>query len=165
VFNPMSNIDFLSIPIGRYIQNTIEFGKRCTPPPRIFSVNYFLKDKNGEWVNHKNDKAIWLKWMDLRVHDEVHVLKTPTGFIPLYEDVQRLFRTVLQKRYSKEDYIKQFTVRIPGNLAKIARMNEIFRERVKDTPAVLFTVLDEQQERLLAAQQQYGDYISPFDLL
>ncbi|MCJ7665635.1 MAG: phosphoenolpyruvate carboxykinase (GTP), partial [Actinobacteria bacterium] len=44
-FNPMSNIDFLSIPIGKYIEINIDFGEKLERAPAIFSVNYFLKDR------------------------------------------------------------------------------------------------------------------------
>jgi len=161
VFNPMSNIDFLSIPIGKYIQNNLDFGKKLKIAPKIFSVNYFLRGKNGNWLNHKNDKAVWLKWMDLRVNKEVDAIKTPTGFIPLYKDLKQLFKNVLNKDYSENDYIDQFTVRIPENLSKIERMMEIFKARVHDTPDIVFKVLEEQQKRLLAAKEKYGDYIKP----
>jgi phosphoenolpyruvate carboxykinase (GTP) len=161
VFNPMSNIDFLSIAIGRYIQNNLDFGAALPHPPRIFTVNYFLKDRNGVWLNEKNDKAVWLKWMELRVNDDAEALSTPTGHIPLYSDLKKLFNTVLHKQYTREEYIKQFTVRISENLAKINRMETLFRTRILDTPAVVFTVLKEQQKRLIDAQHRYGDYISP----
>ena len=164
-FNPMSNIDFLSIPIGRYVEDNLRFGKNINNPPKVFSVNYFLRDKKGSWLNHKNDKAIWLKWMELRVNNDVDAIKTPTGLIPKYEDLKSLFKQILNKTYSNEDYIKQFTIRIPENLSKIERMKEIFTRRVKDTPEILFKVLDEQKERLLQAQKKYGDYISPDKLL
>lgn len=165
VFNPMSNIDFLSIPIGKYIENNIRFGSKFKNPPIIFSVNYFLRDKNGNWLNHKNDKAIWLKWMELRVHNDVDVIKTPTGYIPLYKDLKLLFKQILNKIYTREEYIKQFLIRIPENLCKIERMKEIFTTRVQDTPEILFKVLNEQEERLLITQKKYGDYISPIILL
>lgn len=87
VFNPMSNLDFLSIPIGHYIQDNLNFGKKVKNPPKIFSVNYFLRDKDGNWLNHKNDKAVWLKWMELRVNKEVDAIRTPTGYIPFYKDL------------------------------------------------------------------------------
>lgn len=161
VFNPMSNIDFLSIPIGRYIQGNLKFGNNMNNPPSVFSVNYFLSDKNGKWLNHKNDKAVWLKWMELRVNNEVESIKTPTGYMPLYEDLKQLFKQVLNKDYTEDDYIKQFTVRIPENLSKIERMKEIFTKRVHDTPDIVFKVLDEQKQRLIDAQKKYGDYILP----
>lgn len=95
VFNPMSNLDFLSIPIGRYIEDNLNFGADLKKPPPIFSVNYFLKNSTGRFMNDKNDKMVWLKWMELRTHKEVDAIKTPTGFIPRYEDLKRLFKEVL----------------------------------------------------------------------
>ncbi|MBU1863884.1 MAG: phosphoenolpyruvate carboxykinase (GTP) [Candidatus Omnitrophica bacterium] len=161
VFNPMSNIDFLSIPIGRYIRDNLKFGEKIKNPPRIFGVNYFLKDRDGQWLNDKNDKAIWLKWMELRVTDEVDAIRTPTGYIPTYQDLKVLFTRVLHKTYPKKEYIKQFTIRSSENLAKINRMMTIYQTRVLDTPEIVFTVLKEQQKRLIDAQAQYGNYISP----
>lgn len=161
VFNPMSNIDFLSIPIGRYIQNNLDFGASLPHPPCIFSVNYFLKQRNGSWLNDKNDKAIWLKWMELRVNKDADALTTPTGYIPLYLDLKKLFAQVLHKQYPREDYIKQFTIRIKENLEKIKRMETIFRTRIFDTPGTVFTILKEQHDRLIDEQQRFGDYISP----
>ena len=161
VFNPMSNIDFLSIPIGRYIQNNFDLGKKLQQSPRIFSVNYFLKDKNGSWLNEKNDKAIWLKWMELRVNNEADALRTPTGYIPTYSDLKKLCNELLHKHYSQQDYNKQFMIRINENLTKITRMMNIFNTRILDTPPIVFTVLDEQEKRLIEAQRTFGNYITP----
>jgi phosphoenolpyruvate carboxykinase (GTP) len=161
VFNPMSNIDFLSIPIGKYIQNNLDFGARLSTQPRVFSVNYFLKDRQGNWLNEKNDKEIWLKWMERRVSGEVDAIRTPTGFIPHFDDLQMLFSEVLDTQYGKREYIQQFTTRIPENIAKMQRMEVIFRTRILDTPPVVFTVLKDQEKRLMAAQQKHGEYISP----
>jgi len=165
VFNPMSNLDFLSTPIGKYVQNNLNFGNKVKNPPKIFSVNYFLRNKeNGKWLNHKNDKSIWLKWMEKRVNGEVEAIKTPTGYIPKYEDLKQIFKKVLNKEYTKEDYNNQFMIRIPENLSKIERMENIFNTRVLDTPKILFDVLNEQKERLIEVQKKYGDYIKPDDI-
>ncbi len=159
--NPMSNLDFLSIPIGRYIQIHLDFGAKLNNPPSIYSVNYFLRDAEGNFTNDKTDKAVWLKWMELRSHHEVEAIITPTGSIPKYEDLNRLFREVLSKDYPKEDYIKQFSTRVTENLAKIERVQEFYKTKVADTPQILFEVLEEQRQRLIEAQEKYGDYISP----
>ncbi len=162
-FNPMSNLDFLSLPIGKYVQNNLDFGKQVDNPPRIFAVNYFLKDQDGNWLNDKNDKKVWLKWMDLKVNGEAEGIETPTGYIPRYQDLRKLVKQVFERDYSREDYIRQFTIRIPENLAKMDRMVKIFRERVADTPDKVFVHIEEQKNRLTEARGKLGDYISPFD--
>ena len=161
VFNPMSNLDFLSITIGRYINDNLNFGAGLKTPPRIFSVNYFLKDSDGEFMNCRKDKRVWLKWMELRVHGDVGAIKTPTGFIPRYQDLKKLFKEILNKDYLEEDYVKQFTARIPENLAKVDRLIKIYKERVLDTPQIIFEIFEEVRRDLKDAQAKYGDYIPP----
>jgi phosphoenolpyruvate carboxykinase (GTP) len=99
--------------------------------------------------------------MELRVHNEVGALKTPTGYIPKFEDLKKLFKQVLNKNYTKEDYIKQFTIRVPENLAKIERVSRFYQENVTDTPLELFGILYLQRQRLSEAKEKYGEYISP----
>ncbi|MCX6338985.1 MAG: phosphoenolpyruvate carboxykinase (GTP) [Candidatus Aureabacteria bacterium] len=160
-FNPMSNLDFLSIQIGKYIRTNLDFSSGLKTPPQIFSVNYFIKGKDGKFLNKKTDKRVWYKWMELRVHGDVEAIRTPTGLIPRYEDLEKLFAQVLKEGYAGKDYMAQFTVRIPENLAKIDRIEEIYRTVVQDTPEILFTVLEEQKERLIQARKKFGEYITP----
>jgi len=159
-FNPMSNLDFVAIPLGRYIKNNLDFGNSLDNPPAIFSVNYFQKDKKGKYLTGMSDKRVWIKWMELRVHGDVSAIKTPTGYIPKYENLKQLFKSVLNKDYRQEDYFQQFTIRIPESLAKIERIREVY-EKVSDTPEILFKTLSEQQERLKKLQAKQGDYVAP----
>lgn len=161
-FNPMSNLDFLSIPIGRYIQDNLNFGKDLKNPPLIFGVNYFLKDKNtGKFLNEMTDKKVWYKWMELRVNKEVDAIDTPTGRIPKYDDVKKMFKQVLGKDYPKDDYNKQFKLRIPEHLAKIDRVTKLYMEKVPKAPKIIFRVLEEQKQRLVEIRKTHGDYVTP----
>jgi phosphoenolpyruvate carboxykinase (GTP) len=160
--NMMSIQDFISIPLGQNVRNNLEFGKKLKKAPVVFGVNYFLKNKEkGKYLNTPQDKHVWIKWMELRVHNEVGALKSPTGWIPQFEDLRKLFKQVLNREYSKEDYIQQFTIRVPENLAKIERVQRFYQENVSDTPLELFGLLYMQRQRLLKAQAEFGDYISP----
>ncbi len=92
---------------------------------------------------------------------DAEAIKTPIGFIPRYEDLKRLFKEVYDKDYSEKDYVKQFTLRVPENLAKIDRLMNIYRTRVRNTPQIIFKVLEEQKERLEKTREKLGDYIPP----
>jgi phosphoenolpyruvate carboxykinase (GTP) len=159
--NMMSTQDFISIPLGQNICNNLEFGRKLKKAPLVFGVNYFLEDREGKFLNSPQDKHVWIKWMELRVHSEVGAIRSPTGFLPKYEDLKKLFNRVLSKDYTKEDYVKQFTIRVPENLAKIERVQRFYQENVSDTPAELFELLDQQRQRLVEARERFGDYISP----
>ncbi|GAJ03832.1 unnamed protein product, partial [marine sediment metagenome] len=152
-FNLMSNLDFLSIPLGRYIQNNLDFAEGVENPPLVFSVNYFLKDEDGKYLNGMGDKLVWILWAELRVNGDAEGLETPTGVIPKYEDLARLFKENLDADYTREDYVRQFTVRIPKNLAKLDRVEKIYKEKVADTPAILFETFAEVRKRLKEAAE------------
>ncbi len=162
-FDPMSNLDFISIPIGRYIEANLNFAGDLPAPPLVFGVNYFLKGPDGAYLNAPRDKKAWLKWMELRVHDEVGAIQTPVGVIPLYRDLRHIFAEHLGKDYAAEDYVLQFQLRIPEHLAKMDRIESIYRQQVPDAPPALFELLQQQRDRLLAARERCGDYVSPFD--
>ncbi|MFX1416168.1 MAG: phosphoenolpyruvate carboxykinase domain-containing protein, partial [Promethearchaeota archaeon] len=160
-FQPFSNMDFISIPLGRYIQNHLDFGESLEGRPRIYGVNYFLRDAEGNYLNGKEDKRVWLQWIDLRVHNEVQALKTPTGLIPLYEDLARLFRDNLNKEYTRNQYEQQFMARVPELLAKLERIENEYRQHVDDAPQLFYALLKEQKDRLVEARNMHGDYIPP----
>ena len=163
-FNLMANLDFLSIPIGRYIQNNLDIVKGMKNPPLIFHVNYFLRGKDGKFLNGIKDKHVWVKWMERRVNGEVDAIKTPLGYIPKYKDLVSLFKEVLGKEYTKDQYEEQFHLRIPERLEKKKRILEIYRTKVFDTPHTFIKALEDQKSRLEEYRKKYGYYISPFDM-
>lgn len=162
-FNPMSNLDFLAASLDTYLQKYLEFAAVLSKPPKIFAVNYFLVDREGRYLTSMLDKKVWMRWIEARVHDEAGCLKTPTGLIPLYKDLRRLFKEILGVDYTEEQYKEQFTTRVPQQLAKIDRVEAIYRQEW-GIPEVLFTVLGEQRKRLVEARETLGDCVSPLML-
>ena len=163
VFNPMSNIDFVSISLGKYVKNNMDFAKGLGKPPVIFSANYFLKGKDGGYLSSMEDKRVWLRWMELRVHGEVDAIRTPTGFIPKYEDLKVLFRQVLDRDFPKETYDQLFAIRVKELIAKIDRTTAEYK-RIPGTPEELFRILSEQRKRLDELRGEKGDYVKPDSL-
>jgi len=163
-FNIMAILDFLSIPIGKYIENYLEFGKRLSSAPSIFGVNYFLKDEKGEFLTDKQAKRVWLKWMELKANKDIERIKTPIGYIPYYEDLKRLFMEVLGVDYKEEDYLKQFSLRVPQNIMKMDRIIEIY-EKEENLPDVVLEILKKQKEELEKIKEKFGDFVSPYKFM
>jgi phosphoenolpyruvate carboxykinase (GTP) len=163
-FNIMANQDFVSIPLGQYIQNNLDFAKGVDNVPPIFSTNYFLKGDDGQFLNGKLDKMIWVLWAELRVNGDVEAIKTPTGWIPKHEDLAPLFKEKLNKEYTQDDYVKQFTIRVPNMLAKYDRVEAIYKAKVADTPQLVYDTFAAIRTRLKDLQAQKGDFVSPLDL-
>ena len=142
---------------------TLDFVAPLAAPPAIFGVNYFLRDEQGNYLNGMLDKHVWIKWAELRIHGEVQAIETPTGLIPTYQDLRRLFAEVRNQQYTEAQYAEQFKLRIPENLAKLERIEAIYRD-VPDTPAIVFDTLRAQRQRLTALQEAKGDYVRPNEL-
>jgi len=158
--DPMANKDFLMIPLGVYIQNHLDFGNDVEKKPVVFATNYFLKE-DGMFLNSKLDKKIWLLWMEERVHNEISAIETPIGFIPKYEDLQRLFKEHLHRDYTEEEYDRQFTIRIPRLIERFDRIEMIYRKE-PNVPEFFFKHIDEQRKKLLAARDEFSkEFIHP----
>jgi phosphoenolpyruvate carboxykinase (GTP) len=162
--NPMSNIEFLVIPLGAYIDSHIKFGERLDSPPLIFATNYFLKTADGGYHNEKVNKKVWVLWMEGRVHGEYGAIETPVGFIPKYEDVAKLFHDVFKKTYTKEHYEAQFSIRAKKYLDKLDRMEAVFRQE-SGIPDVFWEHLNQQRQRLKDLVAKHGrETVSPFEI-
>lgn len=158
--NPMSNIEFLTVPLSVYIKNHLKFGDALDKAPKIYATNYFLKE-NDEFLNAKTDKKVWLLWMEGRVHDEYKAIETPIGLIPKYDDLKELFKQVFDKEYTKEDYDKQFSIKIQNLLKGLDRIEAIYNEE-ENVPEVFHKHMEQQRERLNKAKEKFGkDVISP----
>jgi phosphoenolpyruvate carboxykinase (GTP) len=160
-YNPMANLDFISVPLGTYIENHLKFTKDLKIIPKIYATNYFLKDETGEYLNGKMDKRVWLLWAEGRVYGEYEAIETPVGLIPKYEDLKKLFLRELDKDYNEAEYIQQFSLRVTKYLEKMDRMSKIFKGI--EMPEAFIKELKAQTERLKLAKTKYGeDIISPF---
>ena len=160
--SPMANLDFLSIPLGRYIRDYIRFGQRLRKPPLIFSVNYFLKDKKGRYLNEILDKKAWVLWMEGRAQGDFDAIRTPIGFIPKFGDIKMLFRETHKKQYTRDDYERQFSIRIGRFLEKFGRIRDIYSKE-PGIPKEFQKELKEQIQRLESARKKFGrDTVSPF---
>ncbi|MFW6151432.1 MAG: phosphoenolpyruvate carboxykinase (GTP), partial [Verrucomicrobiota bacterium] len=158
---PMANIDFISYPIGQYIQNNIDFVKGMTSVPRVYSMNYFLRNKDAEFCTGRLAKRVWLHWAEKRTHNEVDAFETPTGLIPLYEDLAPLFKDLLDENYEHEDYEYQFSFRCSPWLAKLERANTYFRENVPDCPEFVYQRWNDTAEKIRQAAEKFGSIIPP----
>lgn len=158
---PMANLDFISYPIGQYFLKNIRFVKGMKEVPRIFTVNYFLKGKDGQFLTSKMAKKVWLHWAERRVHGEVDAYRTPLGFIPKYEDLHEMFREYLNEEFTKDLYLELFKFRIDPWIAKLNRAISFYEKTAPDCPYEFFVAWKAAIDRLEAAKARYGPCIEP----
>ncbi len=161
--SPMANMDFLSYPLGEYTLNNIKFGENVKKTPKIFSTNYFMLDENGHYTTSKLAKKIWLHWADGRINGELDAYDTPTGKIPMYEDLAVMFKKYLDEDFSKEMYTMLFTFRCTKWINKLERAKAYYKKMDPGTPDEIFEYWDAAIARISAAKDKYGDLILPGD--
>ena len=152
--SPMAVMDFMVVPLGLYLSNHINFGRKLRNCPKVYATNYFLKHE-GEYTNEKVDKKVWILWAEGRVHGEYAAIRTPIGHLPHYDDLRGLFRRVFDREYTQEEYDQQFSVRVDNYLEKISRMEEVFRDE-PEMPEEFWEVLEAQKGELLNLKAQTG---------
>jgi len=159
--NPMANLDFVSVPFMTYMENHFRFKTGLKEIPKIYAVNYFLKDENGNYLTKKIYNKLWILWAEGRVNGDYEAIETPIGRIPKYEGLKEISARELGKDYTKEEYIKVFSIRIEKYLEKMERVSKIFKN-VK-MPSAFTEELKAQTERLKETKAKFGeDIISPF---
>ena len=159
--SPMANMDFVSYPLGQYTMNNIAFGEGVDQTPKVFSNNYFMRGKDGNFVTSKLAKKVWLHWAEGRVHNEYEALDTPTGKIPLYDDLKVLFKKHLGEDFSREDYDYLFTFRCTKWIEKLERAKTFFAKMDKKAPKEIFDYWDATITKIASARDTYGDLILP----
>ncbi|MFX1387112.1 MAG: phosphoenolpyruvate carboxykinase (GTP) [Promethearchaeota archaeon] len=161
---PMANLDFIVVSLGKYIKNHQNFGKRLKNCPKVFATNYFLKNREGKYLNGILDKLCWIIWAEGRTNNDFEAINTPIGYIPEYLDLKRLFKQYLNKDYPEKHYIEQFSIRPKKLLDKLDRI-EIMYKKEKDVPKFFWNILNEQRKVLTNLLNEYGmEEISPFSL-
>ena len=158
---PMANLDFISYPISKYVLNNINFVRGIKQVPRIFAVNYFLRNPDNSFCTSKLAKKVWLHWAEARIHKEVDALDTPTGLIPKYGDLKPLFESLLGENYLQADYEYQFSFRCDAWIAKLQRSIQFFRKNAPGTPDRVYECWQRTVDKINAAKHKYGVVIPP----
>ena len=86
--DPMAMRPFCGYNMGDYWQHWIDMGKKLSNPPKIFNVNWFRTDDEGnfEWPGFGDNLRV-VEWILGRCFDEVGAVETELGFEPKAEDI------------------------------------------------------------------------------
>ncbi|MFX0006324.1 MAG: phosphoenolpyruvate carboxykinase (GTP) [Promethearchaeota archaeon] len=158
---PMANLDFLVVSLGKYLKNHQDFGKRLKYPPKVFATNYFLKNEEGKYLNGILDKLCWVIWAEGRVYNDFTAISTPIGNIPKFNDLKTLFKQYLDKEYTEKNYVEQFSLRPSKLLEKLDRIEAMYKKE-EGVPDFFWKILNKQRSSLSALKDKFqAEEISP----
>ena len=133
--DPMAMKPFCGYHMGDYFAHWIEMGRKVKNPPKIFNVNWFRQDENGEflWPGFGDNMRV-LDWILKRCDDKIEAQETAIGYVPYAKDIdiegleystETLERILYvdKERWSREadeiaEFYKQFGDRLPKELSE-----------------------------------------------
>lgn len=145
--DPFAMLPFAGYNMADYFTNWLEMGEKLekltkehdTQMPKIFKVNWFRRDENGEfvWPGFGQNMRV-LEWIINRCEGNANAVATPIGLVPTYEDLNWT-----ESNFTKEDF-KTVTHQSKDEwLREIQSHKELFDKLGERMPQALINHADE----------------------
>ena len=146
--DPMAMLPFCGYNMADYWTHWLNVGRLLANPPRIFRVNWFRRDEQGNfmWPGFGENMRV-LKWIFDRVRGQGYGVESPIGYMPRHQDLnweglefnpEKFYEIMAVDREaatkearSHEELFDNFFDRLPK---EFIYLRELFKSRVWRSP-------------------------------
>ena len=129
--DPFAMLPFIGYHMADYFTHWLQFGRVLPNAPRIFGVNWFRKDKDGNfaWPGFGENMRV-LKWIVQRVKGRASAVESPIGWMPRYKDMD--WRGL--ENFTQEDFLAIMAVDREAWKQEILGHEELFSKLYDKLP-------------------------------
>lgn len=142
--DPMAMLPFCGYNMGDYFAHWLEMGEKMKSAPKIFHVNWFRTNEQGEflWPGYGENFRV-LEWIIKRCENKVDAEQAPIGFIPNSNDLNTEGLDV-----SNEILENLLTIDVESWMEDVKSIEEFYVKIGDKMPAELRTELLNLKENL-----------------
>lgn len=150
--DPMAMLPFCGYNMGDYFGHWLSIEGKTTPDklPKIFYVNWFRKDADGNWLwPGYGENSRVLKWVFERCNGAENAVETPIGYVPELDAIDRTGLDI-----SDKEMAELLTVEPELWLKEVESIKEHYKTFGEKLPQGLREELAALEERLLQAMKK-----------
>ncbi len=142
--DPMAMLPFCGYNMGDYWQHWLDMAKNIEHKPKIFNVNWFRTDEDGNyiWPGFGENLRV-LEWILERCHDGFDAIKTPIGKVPFPEDID-----INKCDISQEQLEEILSVDKDLWIEEMKSAREFYKSFGDSLPEKLWNELEKTEDRL-----------------
>ena len=145
--DPMAMLPFCGYNMADYFGHWLDMGTRLSRPPKIFGVNWFHTDAEGNflWPGFGENLRV-IEWILARCRDEVAGIPTPIGYVPDPKDLDMTGLDVPDAAMRE-----LLAVRPDAWLTELEAVDEFFHQFGPRMPDAIWQQQEALRQRLLSA--------------
>lgn len=152
--DPFAMLPFCGYNMGDYFQHWLDMGKKSQDLPKIYSVNWFLRDakQNFIWPGFGENSRV-LKWIFERTEGLSEANKTPIGYTPTFNsfDLEGL-------ELSKNNLDELFKINIDDWKKEVKELRKYFDQFKEKLPEGIKKELQQLEDRLMLAENDASSF-------